>query len=342
MPFYYCKDCGMVSERPETCPSCAGKQVYMGLFTSQDNAYIYYREHIDKFNPSVSTATDTGFIVSEDRQGNYNITRLDKQGSVFLQAEADKNMVHDMLNAEEQGKFDKGWPVNIMDTEPRASTMWEIWGLNVEPRPAPSELLNLGKGITVVPVNKKGQAEKTEPEYTRDEVKVNVWEERDNLSIDVVDKDTEQITITSWSGDEARQMFEDGFFKPGIIHRQLDQIADQKMTESVLDYAEEMGILAKESTDPGKFEGAGSQHLARKLYDITLESGQDEDIGEADTFGWYAFIKNYKNGKSYILSEDSQGFVSYEEFDEAGEADTAWATLQEQWEAFNTEANEEL
>ena len=27
---------------------------------------------------------------------------------------------------------------------------------------------------------------------------------------------------------------------------------------------------------------------------------------------------------------------------EVHEADTAWATLQEQWEAFNTEANEEL
>src|ERR1035437_5668838 len=51
---------------------------------------------------------------------------------------------------------------------------------------------------------------------TRSQVKVTVWEERDRISIGVVDKATEQITIAEWLDEDARSMFEDGFFKPGI------------------------------------------------------------------------------------------------------------------------------
>lgn len=80
---------------------------------------------------------------------------------------------------------------------------------------------------------------------TRRDVKVTVWEERDNLAIAIIDKATEQITYAEWRDDDARQMFEDGFFKRGIIHRQLDQVADDKMTNSIFEYAEDMGILAK-------------------------------------------------------------------------------------------------
>ncbi len=68
---------------------------------------------------------------------------------------------------------------------------------------------------------------------TRENVRVEVWEERDRLHIGIQDKDTGDILI-SWWDDEARQMFEDGFFKrePGL-------------QESVLEYAEDLGILKK-------------------------------------------------------------------------------------------------
>ena len=61
---------------------------------------------------------------------------------------------------------------------------------------------------------------------TRDDVRVEVWEERDRLH-----KET-GVYYQSWWDDDARQMFEDGFFKRG-----------PKLEESVLDYAEEMGFL---------------------------------------------------------------------------------------------------
>ena len=75
-----------------------------------------------------------------------------------------------------------------------------------------------------------------EPKPTRDDVRVELWEERDRLHIGIQDKDTGDY-YKSWWDDDARQMFEDGFFKRG-----------PKLEESVLDYAEEMGILAKESS----------------------------------------------------------------------------------------------
>ena len=72
---------------------------------------------------------------------------------------------------------------------------------------------------------------------SRDDVEVDIWKERDRLSIVIRDKETQQITYADWWDDEARQMFEDGFFVSGKGSRALE--------ESVLKYAEEVGILEK-------------------------------------------------------------------------------------------------
>jgi rubrerythrin len=69
---------------------------------------------------------------------------------------------------------------------------------------------------------------------TRDDVKVTVWEERDRLHIGIIDKATEQTSYGDWWDEDARQMFEDGFFS----HK-------HGLENSVLEYAEDMGILAK-------------------------------------------------------------------------------------------------
>lgn len=71
-----------------------------------------------------------------------------------------------------------------------------------------------------------------ESKPTRDKVRVEVWEERDRLHIGIQDKVTGDY-YASWWDDDAREMFEDGFFKPS------------RLEDSVLEYAEEMGILAK-------------------------------------------------------------------------------------------------
>ena len=59
---------------------------------------------------------------------------------------------------------------------------------------------------------------------------------------------------------------------------------------------------------PGKFEGNASQLVAEVLHNVTLDGGYDRECGDVETT-WYALI----NGKrhSWIVAEDSQGFVTY-------------------------------
>lgn len=65
--------------------------------------------------------------------------------------------------------------------------------------------------------------------------KVTVWEERDRLHIGIVDAATEQIGYADWWDDDARQMFEDGFFDA------------RRLADSVLRYAADHGMLKKPS-----------------------------------------------------------------------------------------------
>lgn len=65
-----------------------------------------------------------------------------------------------------------------------------------------------------------------------DDLTVEVWEERDRLHIAVVDEMGEYIA--EWWDDEARQMFEDGFFARG-----------KGLESSVIEYVVEMGWAAE-------------------------------------------------------------------------------------------------
>lgn len=62
-----------------------------------------------------------------------------------------------------------------------------------------------------------------------DHLHVNVWEERDRLSIIVTDDNDNPIA--EWWDDDARQMFEDGFFRRG-----------RGLVPSVIAYVEEHGM----------------------------------------------------------------------------------------------------
>jgi len=77
---------------------------------------------------------------------------------------------------------------------------------------------------------------------SRDDVSVHSWVERDRIGIWVTDNHTGKSVIEWWDEDAA-QMFEDGFFKPGIIKDQ--EITGRKFEQSVLDYAEYIGALEK-------------------------------------------------------------------------------------------------
>lgn len=79
---------------------------------------------------------------------------------------------------------------------------------------------------------------------TRDEVEVDTWKERDRLGIWVNDKKTGK-TIAEWWDEDARQMFEDGFFKPGVPELSHEK-PGREFIESVLSYLEDVGTLQSE------------------------------------------------------------------------------------------------
>jgi len=86
------------------------------------------------------------------------------------------------------------------------------------------EVLKLGGKMREIPIEKRAK-------LSRDDVRVEVWDERDRLHIGIQNKETGDY-LMSWWDDEARSMFEQGFFK-----------REPRLEESVLSYAEEMGIL---------------------------------------------------------------------------------------------------
>ena len=77
----------------------------------------------------------------------------------------------------------------------------------------------------------------------RSDVTVRSWQERDRLGIWITDKRTGK-TIAEWWDEDAREMFEQGFFKPGVPQYSWEK-PGRDFVESVLDYAESVGMLAK-------------------------------------------------------------------------------------------------
>ena len=67
--------------------------------------------------------------------------------------------------------------------------------------------------------------------------------------------------------------------------------------------------------------------LAEDLYDYTLTNDQDEDLGDSETFGWFALFRE----DGAILSIDSQGFV---DVGVPRNLDLAWANLEKKWAWF--------
>jgi uncharacterized membrane protein (UPF0127 family) len=75
----------------------------------------------------------------------------------------------------------------------------------------------------------------------RDDVNVKAWQERDRLGIWITDTRSGK-TVAEWWDEDAREMFEQGFFKPGLPQHSWES-PGRGFTESVLGYAESVGIL---------------------------------------------------------------------------------------------------
>ena len=77
----------------------------------------------------------------------------------------------------------------------------------------------------------------TTPKYS-----VSVWEERDNINIYLTNVETDKV-VASWIDDDARNMFESGYFEasrpgPGMSDR---------LEQSVFEYAKEMGMIPEDA-----------------------------------------------------------------------------------------------
>ncbi|MDD4987239.1 MAG: DUF192 domain-containing protein [Dehalococcoidales bacterium] len=174
------------------------------------------------FLPQVSSRKSTdSYELETDRTGNIILTRSDDpKKDVFLQFESDRTLVYDLLKKAEKKDMDAGWKVKIKRSDPRASILDELWGSSAQPQRLPS----------------------TAKKPTRHDVTVEAWQERDRLGIWLTDNRTGK-TIAEWWDEDAREMFEQGFFKPGVPQRTTEK-PSRAFVDSVLDYAESVGLLA--------------------------------------------------------------------------------------------------
>ena len=92
--------------------------------------------------------------------------------------------------------------------------------------------------------------------------------------------------------------------------------------------------------DSVKFEKCKDPVLGRVLYKVVLDEDCEDELGDRDGFGWYGWIvnRNNRNLTSYIVSEDSQGFFTYEEFP-TDIAREKWDTLWEKYDKYHEEEN---
>ncbi len=73
----------------------------------------------------------------------------------------------------------------------------------------------------------------------------------------------------------------------------------------------------------GKF----SSPLAEELHEQSLSSFQDDELGDSETFGWFALFRD----EEAILHVDSRGFVSLVDTEDVN---TYWMSLSDRWEWF--------
>jgi uncharacterized membrane protein (UPF0127 family) len=132
-------------------------------------------------------------------------------------------------------------------------------------------------------------------EIRRSDVSVDSWQERDRLGIWITDRRTDKV-IAEWWDDDARQMFEDDFFKPG-----------KQLSESVLDYAESVGLLA------------GGKYLTQTTRDTYYWTAINKDTGEiAENYTPYTSSSRAMRGGKAFVSRHWQGLALVEVWKQPG------------------------
>lgn len=80
-----------------------------------------------------------------------------------------------------------------------------------------------------------------------------------------------------------------------------------------------------------------SNYLAEELWEASLDSSQDAELGESESFGWFALFAE----ECAILHTDSRGFVSVSVLDSEEAARNSWAKLEEDYEMWCEQNDEE-
>ncbi|MDD4986604.1 MAG: DUF192 domain-containing protein [Dehalococcoidales bacterium] len=253
--------------------------------------------------PQVSSRKSmASYELDRDRMGNIIITRSDgPKKDVFLQFESDKELIYDLLKKAEKKDLDAGWKVKIKRSEPRASVLDELWENSVQPQRLPS----------------------TAKKPARQDVKVETWQERDRLGIWLTDKRTDKV-IAEWWDDGARQMFEDGFFKPGMIRQQA--ITGRDFEESVMAYAESVGILTPTISPAVKPRSSGDTPVVDLV----------EKWSKAKRNSTLALKDLEAISQRYDITECKESLLEYRDVDRSDYSDSEeyQEARDEAWEAF--------
>jgi uncharacterized membrane protein (UPF0127 family) len=134
---------------------------------------------------------------------------------------------------------------------------------------------------------------------SRSDVTVEAWQERDRLGIWITDRRTSK-TIAEWWDEDAREMFEQGFFKPGIPQRTTEK-PSRAFVESVFDYAESVGLLA------------GGKYLAQTIKEAYYWTAVNKDSGEiTESFTPYTRSGHALKGGKAFVSRYWQGLALVE------------------------------
>jgi len=75
---------------------------------------------------------------------------------------------------------------------------------------------------------------------------------------------------------------------------------------------------------------------AEILFRFSLDSGQDEELGEAETFGWFALFASF----GAILNTDCVGSVTVARYDSETAARESWSDLESEYEAWEASGDD--
>jgi len=183
----------------------------------------------------------------------------------------------------------------------------------LEPAEEPSPMLSGGSlpaGYKPLGGSNPGPSSSSIPKPSWDDVSVDSWVERDRIGIWVTERKTNKV-VAEWWDDDARQMFEDGFFKPATF-TSSGELGGPQFIDSVLDYLEDVGILSKakeRSFNPGsqtklRYHGAYLTNWQYGGYSCV-----EEDPNKPERL-WVRGMADYVNPNDVIAIAEREGLQS--------------------------------